>query len=706
MRFLKLFILAFSLFWCTGVCSATTHYIRTDGGTSAQCKGTTNAPLAGATSNNCALSNPYYLVTDNTTSTAFTWSFVNTFGVGVVSGDTIQFEDAGPYYIGLKLGSGPGTTWLACGTDGADCVPPPQPSGVAFKGLGAGACHNSGHTVLVNPTQFVGINNIFWMWSLESAADADFECFDFTQPSMCTLSGIGGVPAGTFTGGSISGGVLFLTGVSNSASNAVTANNAFMLHGLTGPGAVLNGQWITVSATGLTSTTMQASTSLGNVTSIGSGNFGINCTNGTDNYAQHGVVFQSPNTTNQGPIRLTFKDFQAHGLANEAISGQKFNSSSGDVTNISDVYLLGNANSNWDGDTGTCGATGCLATGTINIHYVSALWAGCMEIKPNGGTIGGNGVNTCVDQGFNGNGDNVVMVATNGTWNWDHLTIKWGFQDGFDGIHMGDNPTTTVVVNLTNSWSEGNEGQQYKFGGNVDAYNLVGVTNCRRFSLSLPGGQYAFAPNPVSYNLYANQSCRAFSGVKLQVSNGNYLKFTNSTLVGYANPVFDIECNLGDTTNCPANTYTVDVRDNLVLAYNDPVTSTDPGGLFWGTATNPFANTGSLVAYNLWFGAAASSGGGTCPQETTYETHDQCGSPLLVGQSSLNTVTLDGVNPNLTSSSPAIGAGIMISGITTDCNGNTRPNPPAIGACEYASSVASPSNFTGYFTLYSTGTIQ
>jgi hypothetical protein len=50
----------------------------------------------------------------------------------------------------------------------------------------------------------------------------------------------------------------------------------------------------------------------------------------------------------------------------------------------------------------------------------------------------------------------------------------------------------------------------------------------------------------------------------------------------------------------------------------------------------------------------------------------------MVGESNI-----DAINPSLESNSPAIGAGIAIGGLTTDYNGSTRPNPPALGALEY-----------------------
>ena len=69
-----------------------------------------------------------------------------------------------------------------------------------------------------------------------------------------------------------------------------------------------------------------------------------------------------------------------------------------------------------------------------------------------------------------------------------------------------------------------------------------------------------------------------------------------------------------------------------------------------------------------------------CPASATaaYEKKPVCSDPLLVGESNINAI-----NPGLTSGSPAIGAGLAISGITTDYNGSTRPNPPALGAFEF-----------------------
>ena len=87
------------------------------------------------------------------------------------------------------------------------------------------------------------------------------------------------------------------------------------------------------------------------------------------------------------------------------------------------------------------------------------------------------------------------------------------------------------------------------------------------------------------------------------------------------------------------------------------------------------ANSGSEIDHNLW--NTMNTG---CPDNSVtagYEKIYTCGDPDMVGESNINAI-----NPNITSSSPAINSGIAISGITTDYNGNTRANPPAIGAME------------------------
>jgi hypothetical protein len=563
-----------------------TWYVRTDGGTATQCTGTTNAPYSGSgTGQACAVSHPFWLLDQWN----FTWL--------ISPNDTVKFEDVGPYYIGQTL-NGLGTNWPFCVGQNNACILPPLPNGSSMLGVNAGAgAHNSTHSALVNPTQFIALNDVFSMINIQGSVGVDVEDFDLSQPDMCTSSG----------------------------------------------------------------------TSIPDT---------LHCHNGVNNYPIHGLVLSY--LTGDGPSDSTVRDLQIHGLANEAVTGGKMNLHG--VTNtmtFSDIYMYGNANTGWNGDAGGCTNT-CESTGTINLSYINAYWNGCMEIKPNGGTVGGNGVTTCVDQGMGGNGDNIVMIATGGTWNWNHVITKWGMQDGVDLLHTGDDIASGVVINMNDVDSEGNEGQQWKVGGTTTGTNMRLITNCER-------SQFPFAPNPSNYAQYATLPCRAFAGVTLSVSPGHTISITNTTIVGNGNPEIDIDC-YTNGPGCPANSYSVVLKDDLLLGYADPITGTKPGGLYWGgELADPFANTGSAISNMLWTPNTmrASSGNGPttgCSQDPSYETGVVCLDPLLIGESSVNLTTLDNFNINLLPTSPAIGAGIL-TGVLMDFNGIVA-SIPGIGAIE------------------------
>jgi hypothetical protein len=62
-----------------------------------------------------------------------------------------------------------------------------------------------------------------------------------------------------------------------------------------------------------------------------------------------------------------------------------------------------------------------------------------------------------------------------------------------------------------------------------------------------------------------------------------------------------------------------------------------------------------------------------------------CSDPLFMNEPSQTWTgesQLDNFNLNVSSGSPAIGAGVPIPGLTTDYNGNPYANPPAIGAVQ------------------------
>jgi hypothetical protein len=139
---------------------------------------------------------------------------------------------------------------------------------------------------------------------------------------------------------------------------------------------------------------------------------------------------------------------------------------------------------------------------------------------------------------------------------------------------------------------------------------------------------------------------------------GSSVTLENNTSLGYGTTMYDMECATGE--NCQsANGPIVTFKNNISIGYPDPGNGNrQASGIYLGGG-DVFANTGSSITHNLWFNMAT-------------------GCPGLTEEASINTA-----NPNLSSGSPAIGAGVAITGITTDYNGVTRPNPPAIGALEY-----------------------
>jgi hypothetical protein len=66
-------------------------------------------------------------------------------------------------------------------------------------------------------------------------------------------------------------------------------------------------------------------------------------------------------------------------------------------------------------------------------------------------------------------------------------------------------------------------------------------------------------------------------------------------------------------------------------------------------------------------------------------TYQLCVSPKFINQPTvfLPEVLLDNFNFNLATGSPAIGTGVVVSGVTNDYSGTIRPSPPSIGAYEF-----------------------
>lgn len=407
----------------------------------------------------------------------------------------------------------------------------------------------------------------------------------------------------------------------------------------------------------------------------------------TSNYVRYGGLVlnylgNSPSVP--GPTNLTLVDFAAVGISGAGILGSKLNPLSGSgVFSATDVYIIGNGSAGWNGDSGGC-ETSCESIGTMNLSHVIVDWSGCVPaVYPYDMTKADTalGFDYCGDSGT-GYGDGFVQIAGAMVLNVDHSFFRWNMQDGFDALHIGDDPSVNSTININTSWSEGNQGATFKMsaGPTSSASNNVSVGNC-----AVTGTASNFPLNPTGWNshLTSDQQCRvdhAGDEWSFQLNDNSTVTLTNNTSVGYGHVMYDVECNLTATpsqTNCTANGAKVNFNNNLSKGYVDTVLGELAAGFYLGTGvtTTAFSNG---ATNNLWNTMYVNTG---CPDlaiSSPVPTNSQCGDPLLIAESNINAI-----NPNITTSSPAYQHGVTTSGITTDYNGNARPGSnPSIGAFE------------------------
>lgn len=419
-----------------------------------------------------------------------------------------------------------------------------------------------------------------------------------------------------------------------------------------------------------------------------------NCTNNVAtgqcatnaNYVRFGGLILNY-TLSQGPSNLTMNDIAVVGLASNGFLGSKINKLSGDVFTASDIYIIGNGQSGWNGDSGGCGNS-CETVGTMNLSHVMIDWNGCVAVNPYNMSLPDtqNKFNFCYDDATAGYGDGFVQVSAGAmTLNVDQSTFRWNTQDGFDALHMSDDPTGNPGIIITRSYGEGNEGQNFKLGGGQveTAINDVSIHNCMVMQTASN-----FPLNPSGWNNGLGDFCRPAGRNQwaFQLNNNTVLTLENNTSIGYGTTMYDIECSQAPgETSCASAGAKVLFNNNLNLGFQDPGNSNRlPSGIFLGVGVTTAIFSGGS-ANNLWHNMFATTG---CPDSviSPTPTNSQCGDPLLVAESNVNAI-----NANLTVSSPANGNGEFISGIPVDYNGNNRPNPPSIGAYEFVSStVANP----------------
>jgi hypothetical protein len=407
----------------------------------------------------------------------------------------------------------------------------------------------------------------------------------------------------------------------------------------------------------------------------GSGAYNNACTN-ADNYGEAGII-ESALTAS-----VTYTDIFIHGLSNQGIFGATGAGVTANYLHIRGVPLAG---INMDDAPWLFGNISVAGGFTMNNSITE--FVGCVEENP---VVHNYPFIECRDAETGGYGDGFGTASTTGNWSFDHDIWRYNFQDGLDLLHSG-----LQSLSVTNSSSYGNDGNAYKIGSadTVIFQNNVALENCNRIA-------YVIGDEPASAIVPGINYCRADGGwIVMEFGpNGTYT-VQNNTFAGYGDVAFGYVCSAGGDNCSTANTT---LQNNVFLGYVNTLynDASQPAILCASVNGNCNHNPANFPANQGWTTRSNNLYYNTrsCPLSLTAGETCNALDPLLVNEPaspiSVESV-LDNFNFQPSSSSPLIGAGVTILNLLTDLNGTIRPNPPAIGALEYAAgTILSPSLIT------------
>jgi hypothetical protein len=158
-----------------------------------------------------------------------------------------------------------------------------------------------------------------------------------------------------------------------------------------------------------------------------------------------------------------------------------------------------------------------------------------------------------------------------------------------------------------------------------------------------------------------------------------------NTFVGTGGTVMDVQCqgqlpNQGTFDNSYCAGYSWEFKNNISVGY---IASGGTTPQMWNSLTP------TTQDYNTFYQLRGSYVVGAHDNNLSPQFVSQPANPIAAQSS------LFGFNFNLAASSPAIASGVSISGITTDYAGNTRANPPSMGALQFMGSPAASSFILG-----------
>jgi hypothetical protein len=370
-------------------------------------------------------------------------------------------------------------------------------------------------------------------------------------------------------------------------------------------------------------------------------------------YAQDGVEIDS--TTSN----LQLQDMYVHSVAAYGVHGNIANPIT--MTRV-DVAYTGATGINLDD-----GTEADSPNGILTFNYGSIQFAGCAPEYP---AVHAIPVTYCFDQNSGNNGDGLGTANVSGLdMHFDHDIFAYNTEDCIDPGHVYYG---THTLTLTNNVAYGCQGASFKWGSNftnVTVQNNIAISNCARMSAPLSGA-------PATYNQYLSLFCRAGDATSFNFLNGGIADVENNTFIGTSSILFDIACT---DTSCAKTLFTF--RNNIVRAYAD---TTSQGSYNGGAGPAGLTYSGPAIGnivedHDIFFGPMRNQ---SCSVPTV-----PCEDPQFSSEPAAfaDETTLDALQTSLAPQSPAVGAGIPVSGLLLDITGAPFAAPPSLGALEKGS---------------------
>ena len=371
-------------------------------------------------------------------------------------------------------------------------------------------------------------------------------------------------------------------------------------------------------------------------------------------FANNGIQMNNASTN------ITLTDVRVHGLAGAGLYGAP-----GDGFVATDLAILGNANAGWNADDNS-GTTGW---GSMLVQNFEISWNGCVEEYP---IVDPLPYFSCTDQSSGGYGDGfgtstVTSQAPGWQVHFDNGIVTYNTQDGLDALHI-TGPGSTMTV--TRVLAYGSEGQQIKVGGATGTIqNSVIVGSCEAMTTqAIPG-------TPAGFGSLLAAPCRAGNtAVVVTTTPGQVTKFQGNTV--FAAGAIGLEVEYATDDQGPTN---VMLYDNNVFVGFFNGSGKDATPIYSNSDLKMMTNPGGSFSNNAYLMREGYSGW-AC---TSAETNSICSTSTLgLVDETYHPYGYGNMAP-ASKSSAVVGAGIAVPAITLDYTGNTRPNPPSIGAYEF-----------------------